>query len=224
MTKIVGHRGAQALELENTIKGFKLALELGIDAIELDVLSTRDGKIVVCHDDNLKRLSGQKAYVSRLNYSELAEIHLHNNETIPLLYDVLALLKGMPIVLDIRTKKFIPEIMRIIGQYPDLDITIVTWQRSIIKECKRLRPDIPVLIERYVMPGFMMWSVRKYGADGLNLHHIWLNPFVYRSLQKQGKYLQVYTINNLRLARLIKRLYPNAWICTNHPNILKKSL
>ncbi|MDB5181934.1 MAG: glycerophosphoryl diester phosphodiesterase, partial [Candidatus Saccharibacteria bacterium] len=86
MTKIVGHRGASGQELENTIRSFKLAKELGVDAIELDILATKDGKIVVCHDNDLKRLSGQQLCISDITYQELAEIHLHNGETIPLLY------------------------------------------------------------------------------------------------------------------------------------------
>lgn len=220
MTKIVGHRGAKGLELENTIKGFKLAKKLGVDAIELDVLSTRDGKIVVCHDEDLRRLSGKPVYLSKLTYAELAEIHLNNDETIPLLYDVLALLKGFHIIIDIKTDKNLSEIFRIINKYPDLDITIVTWHRHIIKECKRLRPDIPVFIERYFTPWLLMRSVKKHGADGLNLRYIWLNPFIYRSLKKRGMQLQVYTVDNVLVARMLRKLYPGIWICTNNPRLL----
>jgi glycerophosphoryl diester phosphodiesterase len=221
MTKIVGHRGAKGLELENTVKGFKLTKELGVDSIELDVLSTRDGILVVCHDDDLKRLSGKQVKVSELTYSELAEIHLTNNETIPLLYDVLALLKGLHVIIDVKTDKHLDELFMIINKYPDLDITIVTWLKHIIKECKRQRPDIPVFVERYFSPGLLMRSIRKHGADGLNLRYIWLNPFIYRSVKKQGMQIQVYTVDNVLVARLLKKLYPGIWICTNYPDMLK---
>lgn len=224
MTKIVGHRGAKGLELENTIKGFKRARSLGIDAIELDVLSTRDGKIVVCHDNNLLRLSGRRKYVSRMDYGELAEIHLTNGETIPLLYDVLALLKGIPVVLDVKTDKFIPELFAVLARYPELDFTIVTWLPRIIPTCKRLRPDIPVFVERYLSPLLLMRSIYKHGADGLNLHYWWLNPLTYRAATRKGFKIQVYTINNVLLARMIKKFYPGVWICTNHPDVLLKHL
>jgi glycerophosphoryl diester phosphodiesterase len=51
---IIGHRGAAGLVPENTLSAFKKACEIGVDAIELDVLLTADGKIVVHHDYTLK--------------------------------------------------------------------------------------------------------------------------------------------------------------------------
>ena len=51
---IIGHRGAAGLAPENTLSAFKRACEIGVDAIELDVLLTADGKIVVHHDYTLK--------------------------------------------------------------------------------------------------------------------------------------------------------------------------
>ena len=50
----VGHRGARAYEPENTLCSFKKAVELGVDAVELDVRKTKDDEIVVIHDANVK--------------------------------------------------------------------------------------------------------------------------------------------------------------------------
>ena len=49
----VGHRGAAALAPENTLESFALAVELGCDMLEFDVLSLRDGTLVVAHSDKL---------------------------------------------------------------------------------------------------------------------------------------------------------------------------
>lgn len=51
----VGHRGARAYEVENTLESFRKAIELGVNAVELDVRKSRDSKLIVCHDDNLKQ-------------------------------------------------------------------------------------------------------------------------------------------------------------------------
>ena len=50
MPEIIGHRGAPREQRENTLAGFRRALELGADGIELDVHATRDGTIIVHHD------------------------------------------------------------------------------------------------------------------------------------------------------------------------------
>lgn len=218
MTKIVGHRGASGQELENTIKSFKLAKRMGVDAVELDVLTTRDGKVVVCHDDNLKRLSGKQLRISDLTYSQLAEIHLHNGETIPLLYDVLSIIEKIPVILDIKTDRHLPSLFSVLEEFPGMDFTIVTKIRHIIRECKTLRPDIPAFAQRHYSPLGLMKTIEKYGADGLNLNFFWLNPLTYRAARKKGLQIQVYTVNNVFVAQFIKKMYPGIWICTNHPD------
>lgn len=225
MTKIVGHRGIKGREHENTVRGFKLAKSLGLDAVELDVIATQDGAFVVCHDDDLKNLTGTRQFITKMNYAELAEIHLANGETIPLLYDVMALLKDIPVILDIKTDTHLPALFKIIDAYPDMDITITSWLTPwVSEEFKRQRPHIPALIERYYLPFGIMHSVRKRGADGLNLRYWWLNPLTYRALRRRGMTLQVYTIDSVWLARLIKTMYPEAWICTNRPDVLRDKL
>lgn len=218
MTKIVGHRGAISLGMENTIAGFKNAKKIGVDAIELDVQATKDGAFVVFHDDDLTRLAGVKARIRDLTFQQIAEIHLLNNETVPLLYDVLEIIDGIPVVLDIKTDHNIPALMEILAQFPKMDLTIVTDLPWIIPECKTARPDTPAFVQRHFSPFGLVKYVQKYGADGLNLNYYWLNPFTYRAALKHGMQIQAYTINNVLVARMIKRLYPGVWICTNHPD------
>ena len=55
---VVGHRGVPSVHQENTLSGFRRAVSLGIPAVELDVRLTSDGHAVVCHDDDLSRLTG----------------------------------------------------------------------------------------------------------------------------------------------------------------------
>lgn len=70
----VGHRGARAYEIENTIESFKKAIELGVNAIEFDVRKTKDGKLVVIHDDNLRRVFGKEIAINQAALKELKQI------------------------------------------------------------------------------------------------------------------------------------------------------
>ena len=56
---IIGHRGAPAFGGENTLFGFRKALELGADGFELDLIQTKDGKLIIGHDYELNRLIGE---------------------------------------------------------------------------------------------------------------------------------------------------------------------
>jgi len=68
---IIGHRGAKGIAPENSLSGFKKAVELGIDGIELDVHLTKDGKLIVIHDIDLKRLTGLRIPIKQLTFKEL---------------------------------------------------------------------------------------------------------------------------------------------------------
>lgn len=70
----VGHRGAKAYEIENTIESFKKAIALGVNAIELDVRLSGDGKCIVSHDDNLKKVFSRDVPVNTASLKELKEL------------------------------------------------------------------------------------------------------------------------------------------------------
>jgi len=68
---IIGHRGAKGIAPENSLSGFKKAVELGIDGVELDIHLTKDEKLIVIHDMDLKRLTGLKIPIKQLTFKEL---------------------------------------------------------------------------------------------------------------------------------------------------------
>lgn len=70
----VGHRGARAYEIENTLGSFRKAIELGANALELDVRRSKDGKLIVSHDDNLKKVFGEDRPVSKTSLEELKRV------------------------------------------------------------------------------------------------------------------------------------------------------
>lgn len=62
---VIGHRGSPGIGAENTIAGFRHAIELGADGIELDLILTADHKLVVFHDWELNRLIGESQLKQR---------------------------------------------------------------------------------------------------------------------------------------------------------------
>lgn len=100
--KILGHRGC-FYETENTIKSIIKAFELGADGVEVDVQSTLDNCVVLSHDENLKRLTGFDFDIRKNSFLELSKINI-NGEKIPLLEDVLELVKSKNKIVDIEVK------------------------------------------------------------------------------------------------------------------------
>lgn len=84
----IGHRGASAHAMENTLRAFSLASDLGAEMWELDTQLTKDGACVVSHDDHLLRVFGLDLRISALKASELAAI---SEVTVPTFADVASL-------------------------------------------------------------------------------------------------------------------------------------
>ena len=85
----IGHRGARAHAPDNTIAGFRKAVELGADMVEIDVQRTADGEIVVVHDASLTDAAGRHWPVSRSTLAQLKAIDLGGGERIPTLSEAL---------------------------------------------------------------------------------------------------------------------------------------
>ncbi len=105
--RLYSHRGlydkSQGIP-ENSMAAFRRSLEHGF-GFELDVRLTRDGKLVIMHDNALERMTGAKKLVSECTYAELSGLRLDGtNEKIPLFSEVLSLVNGREaLIVEIKT-------------------------------------------------------------------------------------------------------------------------
>lgn len=72
--QIFAHRGAKAVAPENTLPAFQRALEMGVAGIELDVHCSKDGQLVVIHDETLERTTNGSGKVAAYTAAELAKL------------------------------------------------------------------------------------------------------------------------------------------------------
>ncbi|HEY8418452.1 MAG TPA: glycerophosphodiester phosphodiesterase [Limnochordales bacterium] len=105
MPYVIGHRGAAAVAPENTMASFALALQAGADGLELDFQLTKDGQLVVIHDQTLKRTTGADGMVKDRTLAELKQLDAGSwfaprfaGERIPTLEEVLDLARGRAFV------------------------------------------------------------------------------------------------------------------------------
>lgn len=90
----IGHRGAKGHIAENTLESIQKALDLGIDAIEIDVHRCNSGEIVVIHDFTLDRTTNGSGEVAKRAWEELKSLKVEEYFRIPLLTEVLDLIEG----------------------------------------------------------------------------------------------------------------------------------
>ena len=110
MTKVFGHRGASAYAPENTLASFWLAHEMGADGIEMDVQMSKDGRLVVIHDEQVDRTTDGTGWVKDLTLAELQALNAsmgaesYPDERIPTLDEVFDLLAGTQMAFNIELK------------------------------------------------------------------------------------------------------------------------
>lgn len=216
--KIIGHRGAAGLALENTLQAIRAGIDAGSDALEFDVRATKDGQYVVFHDATLGRVSGSKQKISDLTYQELQNIPLHNGESVPLLRDVLKAAGRTPVIVEIKVRGHAESICRVLDEFPDATIWVASFYHDVARECRRLRPHLPVLLASHYDPIGAIRRAKSMSAFGLDLNYMTLSPLVYWLANRAGLTIMTYTVNNRHAVELIRRLYPKVWICTNYPD------
>lgn len=218
MTKIVGHRGAAGLAPENTLAAIRAGKQAGADMLEFDVQRTRDGQFVVCHDPNLRRVSDSPAIIEESTYDQIAAVTLHGGGHVPLLRDVLTAAGDTPVVVELKITNHVAEVCKLLDEFPKLDITIATFNKSVAKTCKRFRPHTPVLLGHHHLPLLVVQIAKAQKLDGIDINFGILNPLTYWLAKRANLRIMAYTVNSPFAARIIRRFYPDVWICTNYPN------
>jgi glycerophosphoryl diester phosphodiesterase len=109
---IIAHRGASAYTAENTLAAFRLAIEQGADAIELDAQLTADGQVVVMHDDTVDRTTNGSGKVKSLTLAEIQSLDASaksfqapNPEFVPSLANVFRSI-GQEILINVELKNY----------------------------------------------------------------------------------------------------------------------
>jgi glycerophosphoryl diester phosphodiesterase len=125
---VVGHRGVPALHQENTLAGFRRAVELGVPAVELDVRLTRDRRAVVLHDAELDRLTGARGNVLDLTWDQLSRLRIQR--ALPMGIDV----HGAPVIARYDREEPIPLLAEVLAEVAgkvainvELKLDLPTW-------------------------------------------------------------------------------------------------
>ncbi|KAI0973986.1 PLC-like phosphodiesterase [Xylaria arbuscula] len=168
MPQTIGHRGFSAVAPENTMASFKAAAKAGVDALETDLHLTRDGVVVLCHDETLQRCYGIKAKVRDLDWSEISRLRTirEPRQPMPRLIDLLEYLdqpglEDIGLMLDIKTHDDAEEMMKrtadALASVPskrpwNTRVMPCCWKATYIKLSMKYLPDYPITHVGFSIP------------------------------------------------------------------------
>ena len=186
MTKIFAHRGSKGTHPENTLSSFREAVRVGSEGIELDVHLTKDGQLVVIHDETVDRTTNGTGEIRNLTLAEVKAMDAGSwfkndfaGEKIPTLDEVLHLLKELNFTgqLNIELKTDIIQYEGLVEKCLALQVT-ESWPFAIVYssfnpytlvELKKMKPDqeIGLLFEsvEWANKGDAMLEKESYHPD-----------------------------------------------------------
>jgi len=140
----IGHRGARAYEPENTLSSFRKAIELGANAVELDVRKTKDGKLVVIHNADVNKTTNGEGAVNELTLEQIQKLVTDKNEHIPTLDDVLdSVRKRVKILIEIKEIGTEKQIVELIQQKGLTDnVIVVSFHEEALKKVRELNSEV----------------------------------------------------------------------------------
>lgn len=206
--RIYAHRGASGDAPENTMAAFRLALEQGADGIELDVQMTSDGQLAVIHDETLERTTNGEGWLSAMTYDQLRRLDAsstfpaYRGEPIPLLSEVLELVRPTGIELNIELKNSIlpypgmeEAAIRLVKEYGLETRTVFSsFNHYSVAKLVRLEPGIEaaILYEGIYRPAEYAATV---GARALHPHRFSVTPEIVREAHLDSLKVRPWTAN-----------------------------
>ena len=239
MSLIYGHRGASGHAPENTLEAFRLAMEMGADGFELDVHLSKDGELVVIHDETVDRTTDGTGFVRDLTLAQLKELDACNGMAayrgakIPTLGEVFDLVRDTHHIVNVEIKTdewFYPQIeekcLALAAEKGVEDRVIYSsFNHYTLIKMRQLKPDAKL----GMLFGDIMVEPWKY-AEQLQvdyLHPMKMNIYVAGSAEgtkAAGLGINMWTINDPETMRECMKY--DAGIITNYPDIavaLKKA-
>lgn len=228
---IWAHRGASGYAPENTLSAFEMAVEMGADGVELDIQKTKDGVIVVCHDEKVDRTANGHGWIKDMTFEEIRRLDFSNGNfhyegiKIPVMEEVLDLLGPSSLKINIELKTGMVFYDRIEEEILDLvhrknmekRVIYSSFNHYSICKIKKIDPEA----ETGLLYGDGIVDMADYGKRlGVNaLHPAFYNlqyPGYMEECRANKLDVNVWTVNSENELLICRQLGVNA-VITNYP-------
>lgn len=238
-TRVIAHRGFSGIAPENTLIALRKAIEAGADMVEVDVGLTRDGQVVLLHDETLERTTDGKGLLSEATFDEVRSLDAgswfdsaYTGEPVPTLGEALDLVRGR-ILINIEIKGeavsdqvedgIADKVLRAVRERDMLDqVVLSSFEPEALRQARRLDTEVRTasLYNDDLHGGQTPIEVMEaVGADGFNLSKRRVDAEIIALCHRHNRPVAVYTVNKPRTMRRLIDLGVDAFF-TDHPDRL----
>lgn len=222
---ITAHRGSSHAAPENTLSALRQAIKDGADYAEIDVQRTRDGQVVLLHDGDFMRLSGDSRRLRDLTWEEARNIDIGSGfspafagERLTTLADAIDLVRGnLRLNIELKYNRpdpgLVPAVVGLLREKDFVDQCVVTsLDHARLQEAKRLEPrlSIGLIVTRSV------GNPARLPVEFLSVNTSAAQPGLLGRAHQEGKAVHVWTVNDaVTLNRMVEAGVDN--VITDQP-------
>ena len=232
---VVAHRGASAICDENSLAAVKKAVEIGVDAIEIDVWRTLDDSLMVFHDRNTKRLMGDSLVIPQSSSEDLRKLRLPHGGSIPFLGEVLDKIpRNIFLFIEIKNcweqgnaGQIFPMLKNVVQQHCKIDrIAIISFNIEKLRESKVQMPNVPCywLCYEKNKEEHIINKAIDYQLDGIDVNAGIVTPKLMKLARDKGLKVFVWTVDKPQRACSLVSNYGIDGITTNQPEFIKNAI
>lgn len=231
MPLIEAHRGDSSNAPENTLAAFQRAIQLGVPWIELDIHSSKDGTLMVIHDDTVNRTTNGSGAVSELDADALYHLDAgskfsqeFSGERIPRLQDVLELVSPTKTRLNIEIKSqsltaHLPEtLVEMLDQFgKQYDYKVSSFDLNALLAVRAINPEITLALIGNG-PKILNQAV-NHQLPWIHAKHTSVTPEIVTSAHAQGICVNIWTMDDPRRYAYWQKVGVDK-LCTNQPALM----
>jgi glycerophosphoryl diester phosphodiesterase len=235
---IFAHRGVKSTHPENTMIAFQEAAKVGADGIELDVQLSKDGEVIVIHDETLDRTTTGSGAVLEYTLEELKKVDAGNTfnitfkgEQIPTLREVFEWAMTNNLLVNVELKNDViqyaqleEKVIALINEFKlNNRIILSSFNHQSVAQLSRLSPELEHGLLYENKGESIIKDIQQSGANGFHPDFKWLTKEMVQDVHNAGYVVRPYTVNSMEdVQRMIE--YGVDVIITDYPEQAKALL
>ncbi len=221
----IAHRGASGYLPENTLAAFRLAVEQGADAVELDVHLSADGYLVVMHDPTVDRTTDGHGYVRDMTLAEIRRLR-SRGEPVPLLEEVLeALPRNVLVAIEVKNGPIYyhgieDAVVSVLLRYQRVESSLViSFDHQVVRQVRNLAPEVRTGVLFVCSPVRPAYLARAAAAQAVLPHWAYVTSGLVSSAHRAGLPVYAWVADEEQVVRRLLALRVDG-IASNYPDRL----
>lgn len=218
---VIGHRGLPELAPENSGSGFKLAVDLGIPMVELDIRLTKDKEVVVIHDNDIRRISDGKGkvtqkefrYLRQFDYGSWFHPRFKGEKLLTLKETLDILLPKVGVMIEIKEDKktrheMAEELVKILDKYRGMlsKIIVCSFSDKLLLDVQKYNLPVKLGLIVRTKPKKNFHNAFEFGFDSVHPYHRIANKSLIKWAKTAGLEIFIWTVDSIKSIRKWKSL------------------